>query len=331
MTQALVAVSPGPYVTIQDTGRRGWRRFGIATAGAMDIASLIFANSLVGNPADSAGLEFAHVGGEWEVAATSCRIAVTGGDFTLSVDGQKLPNWQSHSLRRGQRFIIGGAPDAVWGYIGIAGSFDIPPRFGSLATHLRSRLGGLEGGLIKPGDSLPLAAAVAPAALERRVFPRGRPIWPFRIVLGPQQDYFDPASIETFLRTTYKVTHRADRMGTWLDGPRIPHARGFNVVSDGIVPGCIQIPGAGVPVVLLKDCQTHGGYPKLATVITADLSRFAQLKPGTPLRFACIGVEAAQAIAVKYHARLAGIEHWVEDVAEEARPPPQVEPLQRQG
>jgi 5-oxoprolinase (ATP-hydrolysing) subunit C len=330
MTQALVAISPGPYVTIQDTGRLGWRRFGIATAGAMDIASLIFANSLVGNPTDVAGLEFAHVGGAWEVATDSCRIAVTGGDFSLSVDGQKLPNWQSHSLRRGQRFMIGGAPDAVWGYLGVAGGFDIPPRFGSLATHLRSRLGGLEGGLIKPGDVLPLAAETTPALPDRRVSPPVRPNWPFRIVLGPQQDYFDSASIETFLRTPYKVTHRADRMGTWLDGPRIAHARGFNVVSDGIVPGCIQVPGAGIPIVLLKDCQTHGGYPKLATIITADLSRFAQLKPGTTLRFTCIGVDAAQAIAVKYHARLAGIEHWVEDVAEGPQPPTPTERMHRQ-
>jgi len=329
MTRALVAVSPGPYVTIQDTGRRGWRRFGIATAGAMDSAALIFANSLVGNPADTAGLEFAHVGGAWEVAAESCRIAVTGGDFALSVDGKKLPNWQSHLLRRGQRIMIGGAADAVWGYLGIAGGFDIPPSFGSLATHLRSKLGGLQGGLIKPGDELPLARAEALTAAERRVVPPGRATWPFRVVLGPQQDYFDPASIAAFLQTSYKVTHRADRMGTWLDGPRIAHARGFNVVSDGIVPGCIQVPGAGVPVVLLQDCQTHGGYPKLATLITADLARFAQLKPGAAVRFTSIGVDAAQAIAVKYHARLAAIENWVEEVAEAPAPAPA--PLRRQG
>ncbi len=317
MTAALLAVEPGPYVTVQDTGRRGWRRFGVATAGAMDLISLTFANALAGNPPETAALEFAHVGGAWEITAESCRIAVTGGDFKVTCDDVPLASWQSHVVRRGQRLMIGGAPDAVWGYLAVAGGFDVKQRLGSRATHLRSGLGGMDGRLLAAGDALPLLCTQAADGSERRVFAPGRPRWPLRVVLGPQQDFFDQDVIESFLGATYRVTHRADRMGTWLEGPRIEHARGYNVLSDGLVPGCIQIPGAGQPVVLLMDCQTVGGYPKLATIITADLPRFVQTRPGGQVRFTAIDVDAAHRFYRSYSARIAGVEQWVEEVAEE--------------
>ncbi len=320
MTTALLAIAPGPYVTIQDAGRRGWRRFGVAIAGAMDLISMSIANVLVGNPVDAAALEFAHVGGAWEIAAESCRIAVTGGDFAVTADGVTLPSWQSHTLRRGQRLMIAGATDAVWGYLAVAGSFEVTPQLGSRATHLRSGLGGIGGRRIAWGDALPLQAMRAPDKPELRMFSPGRPRWPIRVILGPQQDFFTPEAIQGFLSETYNVTHRADRMGTWLDGPIIPHACGYNVLSDGLVPGCIQVPGAGKPVVLLMDCQTIGGYPKLATIVTPDLSRFAQIRPGGPVRFTAIDVEAAHHLYRKYIARLNDIEEMVEDVAEKLDP-----------
>lgn len=316
MNAALLAVSPGPYVTIQDAGRFGWRRFGVATAGAMDLISLAFANALVGNPLDSAALEFAHVGGAWEIVAESCRIAITGGDFAIACDGASLASWESHVLRRGQRFMIAGAPDAVWGYLAVAGGFDVMPRLGSRATHLRSRIGGMDGCLVTAGDALPLLATRAPNEQERRACEPRRPRWPLRVVLGPQADFFDQDVIEAFLGATYRVTHRSDRMGTWLEGPRVAHAHGYNVLSDGLVPGCIQIPGAGQPVVLLMDCQTIGGYPKLATIITADLSRFVQTKPGGQVRFTAIDIEAAHQLYRSYIARVASVEQLVEDVSE---------------
>ena len=223
--------------------------------------------------------------------------------------------------------MIAGAPDAVWGYLAVAGGFDVRPRLGSRATHLRSGLGGIDGRLLAAGDALPLPRMQAPDGAERRVFAPGRPRWPLRVVLGPQKDYFEQEVIESFLGATYRVTHRADRMGTWLEGPRIAHARGYNVLSDGLVPGCIQIPGAGQPVVLLMDCQTVGGYPKLATIITADLPRFVQTRPGGQVRFTAIDVEAAHRLYRSYSARIAGVEQWVEDVAEgPAAPTPQIAP-----
>ena len=311
----LRAIAPGPFVTIQDAGRRGWRRFGVAGAGAMDMPALSAANALVGNPAHTAALEFAHVGGTWEVATETCRVAVTGGEFAVTADGVRLACWQSHTLRRGQRISIGGAADVVWGYLAVAGGFNLPLQLGSCATHLRSSLGGLGGRRLAEGDTLPLRAARAPYRRERRMAPIRHPSAPLRIVLGPHDDFFTSDTIGAFLAASYRVTHRADRMGTWLDGPRIAHANGYDVLSDGLMPGCIQVPGSGQPVVLLMDCQTIGGYPKLATIISADLARFAQTKAGKMVTFEAIDVETAQRLYRGYRAALDGIERRLDEIA----------------
>jgi 5-oxoprolinase (ATP-hydrolysing) subunit C len=321
MSAALRAIAPGPYVTIQDAGRYGWRRFGVSISGAMDQPALAAANALVGNPADTAALEFAHVGGIWEIAAESCRVAVTGGGFAASADGVALASWQSHTLRRGQVLSLGGAPDAVWGYLAVAHGFDVAPQLGSCATHLRSGLGGCSGRRLAEGDVLPLRAARAPAGGERRVAAPSRGSGPVRIVLGPQDDFFAPETVARFLATSWRVSHRGDRMGIWLDGPPMAHSKGYNVLSDGMVPGCIQVPGSGQPVVLLMDCQTIGGFPKLATIVTADLPRFVQCRPGSLVSFAAIDIEAAQDLYRACRATVAELGRIVQEVAEPpARP-----------
>jgi biotin-dependent carboxylase-like uncharacterized protein len=321
MSAALRAVLPGPYVTIQDAGRRGWRRFGVSVSGAMDWPALAMANALVGNPPDTAALEFAHFGGTWQIAAESCRIAVTGGDFALSADGVALAPWRSHTLRQGQLLTLKGSPDAVWGYLAVARGFDVVQQLGSCATHLRSGLGGVAGCRVAEGDVLPLRAAQAPGGRERHIAPPSRAAGPVRVVLGPQDDFFTPETIATFLATPWRVSHRGDRMGTWLEGPPIAHANGYNLLSDGLVSGCIQVPGTGHPVVLLMDCQTIGGFPKLATIITADLPRFTQCRPGSLVSFAAIDVEAAQAVYRDYRAIVAERQQAVEEIAEPpARP-----------
>jgi allophanate hydrolase subunit 2 len=135
-----------------------------------------------------------------------------------------------------------------------------------------------------------------------------------RVVLGPQRDFFSTETISAFLAATYRVTHRADRMGAWLDGPKIVHAHGFNILSDGLVPGCIQVPGSGLPVVLLMDCQTLGGYPKLATIVTADLPRFAQTRPGSPVTFAAVDIETAHQLYRDYRDHLASLGQRVQEI-----------------
>jgi len=315
MKGALRAIAPGPFVTIQDAGRRGWRRFGVSGAGAMDAAALSAANALVGNAPGTAAVEFAHVGGRWQIATDSCRIAVTGGDFAVSADGARLACWQSHTLRRGQRIDIGGAPDAAWGYLAVANGFALSPQLGSYATHQRSGLGGIGGSCLTEGDMLPLRSARAPYGRERRVDAIHREPGPIRVVLGPQDDFFAQDAVAAFLAASYRVTHRGDRMGVWLDGPAVPHAAGYNVLSDGMVPGCIQVPGNGIPLVLLMDCQTVGGYPKLATIITPDLQRLAQMKAGTTVTFVAVDVEEAHRLYGEYRAWLDGVAQQIAEIA----------------
>ena len=316
MSGALRAIEPGPHVTLQDAGRRGWRRFGVTGSGAMDLRALVAANALVGNPPDTAALEFAHVGGTWEIAVEACRIAVTGGDFAVSADGIVLATWQSHTLSRGQLLSIRGAPDAVWGYLAVAQGFAVTPQLGSLSTHLRFGLGGIGGRCIAAGDELPLRATKVPEGHEHRMATPARAGGGLRVVLGPQDDFFAPEAIAAFLGASWRVTHRGDRMGMWLDGPTIAHAKGYDLVSDGLVAGCIQVPGAGQPVVLLMDCQTTGGYPKLATIITADLARLAQSRAGTVVTFAAVDIDMAQRLYRAHHAALADIARSLEVVAE---------------
>lgn len=288
----------------------------------MDADALSVANALVGNPPGTAVVEFAHVGGSWQIATESCRIAVTGGNFAVSADGARLACWQSHTLRRGQRIDIGGAPDAVWGYLAVANGFALSPQLGSCATHQRSGLGGIGGCRLAARDMLPLRSARAPYGRERRVEAIHREPGPIRVVLGPQDGFFAQDAVAAFLAASWRVTHRGDRMGVWLDGPTVPHAAGYNVLSDGVMPGCIQVPGTGKPLVLLMDCQTVGGYPKLATIITPDLPRFAQMKAGGTVTFVAIDVDEAQRLYGEYRMWLDGVAQRIAEIAgSPARPP----------
>jgi biotin-dependent carboxylase-like uncharacterized protein len=316
MRPALVAVAPTAFVTLQDTGRIGWQRFGVSRSGAMDAEALAIANALVGNAPALAALEFAHAAGEWEVAAISCRVAVTGGRFSVFVDDEPVPAFTTITLTRGQSLRIGGAPDAVWGYLAVAGGFDLPPELGSLATHSRSGIGGLAGRPIRAGDALPLAAEWVRAEPERAVreppMPRDAPL---RVVLGPQDDFFTPAAIATFVSADYRVTHQMDRLGYRLSGPLLAHAKGYNIISDGYVAGSIQVPGSGEPIVLLLDAQPPGGYPKIATIISGDLSRLAQSRPGSNVRFEAVSIETAQRLRREFVDRLAGIGDRIAEVS----------------
>ncbi|MBV9784008.1 MAG: biotin-dependent carboxyltransferase family protein [Acidisphaera sp.] len=292
---ALLALAPGMLSTIQDTGRRGWQRFGVSSGGAMDLEAFTAANALLGNPPGTAAIEFAYSGGVWEVNAESCRLAVTGGDFGISVDGSPLPAYTTALLQRGRTLRIDGAAGAIWGYLAVAGGFDLPPQLGSLSTHLRAGIGGLHGRALRSGDSLPLLSERASVQRERTIARRpARPDAPIRVVLGPQDDYFTAGSLDTLLSAEYVITRQGDRMGYRLAGPALIHTRGYNIISDGVVAGSIQVPGTGQPIVLLMDRQPTGGYPKIATVISVDLGQVAQRRPGQALRFQPLDIEAAQ-------------------------------------
>ncbi len=311
MPPALLAVAPAPFVTLQDSGRQGWQRFGVSRSGAMDVEALAAANALVGNPPDMAALEFAQAGGVFRLAATSCRIAVAGGRFTCFVDDVPIPALTTTTMIRGQVLRIGGAPDAVWGYVAVAQGFAPAAQLGSHSTHARSGIGGFAGRALREGDVLPLASDWVRAEPERMLPSPAAMTGPLRVVLGPQLDFFTADAVAIFLSAEYRTTHQMDRLGYRLGGPTLEHAKGYNIISDGLVPGCIQVPGSGAPIVLLRDAQPPGGYPKIATLITADLGRLTQMRPGTALRFEAVEIDRAHALRHDFLARIAALRDQV--------------------
>jgi 5-oxoprolinase (ATP-hydrolysing) subunit C len=302
MTAHFTVVEAGLLTTIQDFGRYGWQRFGISTSGAMDPLALATANALVGNPAGTAALEITLAGPVLDCVGGDVRIALIGADFNLTIDGKPKACGESIDVRSGQRVAIGGARDGARAVLAVSGGFKITPQLGSFSTHARSALGGLNGGPVRQGDILPFARPGLPQAAHLRSASHESPLPepPFRVLLGPQDDSFTPEAISAFLSATYKITPSSDRMGCRLEGPDVIHAKEAGIVSDGAVFGSVQIAGNGQPIILLADRQTTGGYPKIATVISADRPRLAQLRPGQQLRFQAIEEHEAVRLAKEF-------------------------------
>jgi len=293
----LVVRSCGPMTTLQDRGRLGYQRFGVSPSGAMDLRSLAVANALAGNPPDTAAIEFMNLGGAFTCAGGDLRIALAGADCALSIDGAPVAPQTAAILKEGQTAQIGHARTGTFAYLAVAGGFSVEPQLGSLSFHLRSRLGGLNGAALQAGDHLPCRAEAQAGELMHLPLDVRSGDDPIRVMLGPQDDYFTPEAVRIFLEEEFTISPQADRMGFQLTGPRLEHAKGFNIVSDGIVTGHIQVPGNGQPIVLMRDRQTAGGYPKIATIISADLDRFAQLRPGSKVRFKAVERDEAVAAA----------------------------------
>jgi allophanate hydrolase len=319
MIPGLKVIVPGLASTIQDLGRLGFRDIGVPGSGPLDRISFALANALVGNPANAPALEMRIQGPVLDVLAASVRVALVGGGLIVeetpshpspaSEGGGEgvVPSARSVRLPRGRRLRCGALGDAGCAYLAVEGGIAVPLSLGSASTHARSRIGGLNGDMLQPGDVLPvrsddvaqrpeLALAVPwPAQFDA----------PIRVVLGPQDDYFTAEAIETLMSADYTISPHADRMGFRLQGPKLAHAKGFNIVSDGVVNGSIQVPGSGEPIVLLADGQTTGGYPKIATVIAADLPALGRLAPGARVAFAAVSVAEAEAAHRQLAARLA--------------------------
>lgn len=306
MSRSLLVTSCGVGTTVQDGGRFGYQRYGVGPAGAMDRLALALANMLVGNPDDAAAIEFAVFGGVFLLEGGDARVALAGAAADLSVDGERVPPGSSASVRAGQAISVGVARIGAFAVLAISGGIATQPDLGSRSFHLRAGLGGVDRKRVEAGQRLPLGDQPPGAPLRLGMEPRVSG-GPFRVVFGPQDDYFSDLGKSTLLNEHYLVSTEADRMGYRLTGPKIEHAKGFNIVSDGIVTGSIQVPGAGEPIVLLADRQTTGGYPKIATVISADLPRFAQLRPGGEVRFAAVTREEAIAAARERAAMLAAV------------------------
>lgn len=308
MTPSLHVAAPGLLTTIQDRGRVGYQHLGVPVSGALDPVSLQAANLLVGNAGDAGALEVACVGPTLVAEADEVRVAVAGAAAALDIlpdvaatsgrrgEPNRVAPMQSMRLRRGEALRIGALSGATVLYVAVEGGFDITPVLGSVSTDIRSGIGGWQGRALAAGDRLPLRL---PRAGEREevclegfnVRPRPR----VRVIIGPQSDHFPDREVAAFLDSEYTVGPSADRMGMRLTGRPIRHSRGFDIASDAIAPGSIQVPGHGAPIVLLADRQTTGGYPKIATVISADLPGLARLPVGAKVAFEAVTVEQAEA------------------------------------
>jgi biotin-dependent carboxylase-like uncharacterized protein len=317
MTAALRVMAPGLMTTLQDLGRPGYQRLGVPVSGALDHVSLRAANLLVGNGANVGALEIAYQGPTLRVDADSVRIAVAGGRAPidiLSADGdtsssRRLAPYESARLLRGEVLKVGALTGSAMAYLAVEGGFAIAPVLGSQSTLTRAAIGGLEGRPLRVGDLLPLKQG---AAAEREevmlpptdITPRSR----VRIVLGPQDDYFTPEGLRTLLESTYTVSQASDRMGMRLEGPPLEHSsKGYNIVTDGTAHGSIQVPGNGLPIILLADRQTTGGYPKIAAVISADIPALGRLTPGARIAFEAVDIETAEAAARQLAADIAAM------------------------
>ena len=317
MKKGLLVLKPGVLTTVQDQGRFGYRRIGVPVSGALDGESLLLANALAGNPPQCAGLEILYGGPVFKVAAQSVRVALAGGQGRIAIrGGPSIPFWQSLTLEEGAEFEILPDRRVASSYLAVEGGFAVPLFLGSASTFARAGFGGFEGRALKEGDLLPLLSPRAAQRQERRL--KAPP--PFagderiRVVLGPQADRFEEEALSLLCTAEFRVSASADRMGMRLEGPRLSVLGGWDIVSDAIPNGAIQIPGSGQPILLLADHQTTGGYAKIATVISVDLPVVGRRRPGDRVLFSAVGVEEAEALARDKAKSLAALLRELESV-----------------
>jgi biotin-dependent carboxylase-like uncharacterized protein len=294
---ALAVLKVGPLTSVQDSGRYGAQRYGLTTSGAMDMLALAVANTLVGNAPPAAAIEIGPFGASFEARRGAVRIAVAGAGRDIKVNGQALPLNTSATLAEGDRLELGAARSGVFSILGVEGAVQGKAVFGSLSVTARVGVGSPFPRPLQAGDELELNDASA--AVEQRL-----PFDPperatLRVLAGPQVEEFGDA-FALFLASEWMISAASDRMGYRLEGPKLVHAKGHNIVSDGTVNGSIQVPGSGQPIVLLRDRGSTGGYPKIATVIGPDLGLLAQRRAGTSVRFSEIDIEEAQAEARRF-------------------------------
>jgi 5-oxoprolinase (ATP-hydrolysing) subunit C len=294
----LVIGSIGPASSVQDGGRTGAQRYGLTVSGAMDHLALAAANTLVGNAPFAAAIEIGPFGASFTAKEGAVRVAIAGAPRNADVAGRPVAIGSSVTLKDGETLTLGFARGSAFTYLAIEGGITGEPVFGSLAVNARAGLGSPYPRPLQAGDEFSVAAASG--APELRIELPKPASGPIRVLLGPQDDEFDEANTALFLDSDWTISATSDRMGYRLEGPAIRHLHGHNIISDGTVNGSIQVPGNGAPIVLMMDRGTSGGYPKIATVITADLGRLAQTSAGTPFRFKAVTMAEAQDEARKF-------------------------------
>jgi len=310
--KAIRVVRPGILTTIQDRGRWGLQALGVPVAGPMDPCSHRLANALVGNASGAATLEVTLVGPELEFDGERL-VAIAGAEFEVTVDGRAVPLNAAFLVPAGGQLRFGRRLAGTRAYLAVEGGIAVTPTLGSRATHVISAMGGIDGRPLRGGDVLPLTdstRAAGPPASEPRppVVPLPGREARLRVLAGPQLDLFSRDALDVLQSASYSISATSDRMGFRLDGPKLTHARGADIISDATPLGVLQVPASGQPILLMADRQTTGGYPKIATVISADMSIAGQLGPGDAITFAVCSLREAMAALIAQERTLMSIE-----------------------
>lgn len=294
MSGRLIVHRAGPGLTVQDLGRPGGMGLGLSRGGAADRYGFLDGAALLGNPPGAAALEMTVGGGRFGVDAPA-RFALSGAPLRATLNGSAVAPFATHAIAPGDVLDIGPAEGGVYGYLHISGGLLTEEELGGRGRH---RIAGL-GPDLADGDELPFGDDPEPGAAPLRLVPRAPGDQPVRVIPGPQTDLFSADARARFEATTFLRSPKGNRQGVRLDGdgdgaPFATEAQ-LGQVSDFISEGDIQMTGDGTPFVLLADCQTMGGYPRIGTVIPADLPRIAQAVPGAKLRFRFVPLSEAEA------------------------------------
>ena len=295
-------LKPGMLTTVQDLGRTGYQSQGFSVAGVMDVRSFKIANLLVDNPENETVLEFTLIGPTLEFTSDTI-IAITGGDFNPTINGQPAPMYTAIYMHKGDILKFGSAVTGSRGYISFSSYLKIPTVMGSRCTNMKSSLGGFKGRKLQADDYIMfrIKRRYLPYFLSRTLEPdeMDQEQVTLRVIMGPQDSAFTKEGIQTFLNSAYTVTNEFDRMGCRLDGPFIASKNGSDIISDGICFGSVQVPTHGKPIILLADRQTTGGYAKIATVISVDIPKLVQRKTDHKVRFKAVTVYEAQRLLLE--------------------------------
>ncbi len=292
----------GLLTSVQDYGRYGYQKYGVNVSGALDNRALTIGNILVGNERKAAALETTLFGLKIEFL-DDCFIAVTGGDLSAKINGELLERYSAIEVKRGDILHFERCLSGARSYICFSRGLDIKEVMGSCSTSQMSSTGGLKGRKLISGDVISFRSKVEKTSLAGRRYLENyynddKNV--LRVIKGPQYSYFSKNSLEIFFKSEYKFRSDSDRMGARFEGPVIEHVESADIISDGIALGAVQVPSSGRPIVMLADRQTTGGYPKIANVVSVDIPKVAQAKPGDVFSFKLVSYEEARKLYLEH-------------------------------
>ena len=294
----------GMLTSVQDLGRWGFQSSGVPVAGAMDLPALRIGNAMLGNPEGAAALEVTLLGPELEVCGGGAAV-FAGADLGFSVNGRAVGSWCVVELKSGDVISFTGPKNGCRGNLCFAGGVGVPLVMNSRSTYMRAKIGGFEGRALKNGDVIttgepsPLWKRLDGFTLPPELNPALPADAPLSLMTGLQEDLFTEEGRATLFSSEYTITSESDRMGCRLDGAKIEHVKGGDIVSDGVPLGAVQIPSHGMPIVMLADRQTTGGYTKIGVLTPLSIEALVQKMPGSAVRFRKASIDDGTAEQMK--------------------------------